>query len=204
MGGGAGAGLGLWLSLPFLYAAARAKASLMGSGLSSPSGGGGGEAVADEESGGSFCDDRLSALGAAAARGLRMWAGGKVRRRGGVDERMEDAAPAAAAAAIVLAYDPGGIAGDGWRQGTDGDKPSVCYPLPARRGEDSRHDFFCVVVFLRNTYTGVRIRLQCIVSLLDLSTRCRLFVCVCIPLRGRNKYRHSPCTTNLYIFCSFL
>ena len=49
---------------------------------------------------------------------------------------MEDAAPAAAAAAaIVLGAGPGGIGGDWWRQGTEDDKPSVCYPLPAWRGE---------------------------------------------------------------------
>lgn len=50
----------------------------------------------------------------AAARGLRAGVEGKGRRRGGVEEKMEDAAPDAAAAAIVSGSGPGGIRGDWW------------------------------------------------------------------------------------------
>jgi hypothetical protein len=90
---------------------------LIGSGFSVPSGGGGGEGA--HEAGGhgrrrSFCDDRVKALGVAAARGLRAGVEGKGRRRGGVEEKMEDAAPDAAAAAIVSGSGPGGIRGDWW------------------------------------------------------------------------------------------
>lgn len=119
----------------------------MGSGFSVPSGGDGGGAGAHEEGGHGrrwgFCDDTVRALGAAAASGLRAGAGvgAKGRRRGVVGEKMEDAAPAAAA--IVLAAGPGGIRGDWWRPATEGDKPSVCYPLRARQGETEVRALSC-------------------------------------------------------------